>query len=309
MSTTRIASLLAAGTEIVHALRLGENLVAISHECDHPPELMNRPRVTRANVASTAESRSIDHEVKSLLASGKPLYEIDVPLLASMKPDLIVTQSQCAVCAIGTGDVWKAVEADRRLADARVAALSGGRLAEVLTDIERVADAAGASEAGRAVVQSLQYRVRAVRRIGEAIPAVERPRTVCIEWIDPVMVAANWVPEMIEWAGGMGGLTQAGQRSAYTDWNRVVEFDPQVIVVMPCGFDIPRTQREAPSLVGLPGWAGLSAVRSGRVFAVDGNAFFNRSGPRLVDSLEILAGLLHPKQFPLVSSSAYAMLV
>lgn len=294
----RIASFLASGTEIVCGLGLGDRLVAISHECDFPPEITDRPRVTFTRLDSHAASGQIDVQVRQLLAEGAPLYEIDVPRITALRPDLIVTQAQCDVCAVKYEDVLTMVRQEPALQETQVVSLNPLSLADVFRDIERVGTAVDREARAREYVAELKGRVEAIGRRTANFSVQERVRVACVEWIDPLMLAANWMPELIDLAGGVQPFSIGGHHSTYNDWQQVVEFDPQVIVVMPCGFDLARTVVEAQTLSRVPGWSGMSAVRADRVYAVDGNAYFNRSGPRIVDSLEILANLLHSQVFP-----------
>ncbi|MBI2824458.1 MAG: cobalamin-binding protein [Planctomycetia bacterium] len=289
----RIASLLASGTEILYALGLGERVVAVSHECDYPADATNKPRVTVSNVAAPT-SGQIDAQVRTILADGQPLYGIDAATLAALAPDLIVTQAQCDVCAVKYEDVLALVREQPALRHTRVVALNPATLADIFGDILRVGDATGRREAARDCVAGLRRRVETVRSRTALLPAAERPRTACIEWIEPLMLAANWMPELVTWAGGVQPV-EGGRHSKYNEWRAVLDYDPQVVIVMPCGFDLARAVAEAAALGKLVGWRDLAAVRANRVYAVDGNAWFNRSGPRIVDSLEILAGLLHPE--------------
>ncbi|REK09930.1 MAG: cobalamin-binding protein [Planctomycetota bacterium] len=293
----RIASLISSATEMLYLLGLGERVVGVSHECDFPPEVHAKPRLTRSLVEATAASGEIDAQVRSLAAEQSALYAIDVDKLAELAPDLIVTQAQCDVCAVRYEDVVAAVRERPSLAESQVLALNPAHLADVFDDIRRIGKAAGVEATAADVVAGLQARVDRVRSTTADLSAGEVPRVACLEWIEPPMLAANWMPELIAWAGGRCPLVVAGQHSTYADWEQIVRFDPQVIVVMPCGFDLERTVAEAAPLAAFPKWQTLSAVRDHRVFAVDGNAYFNRSGPRLVDSLEILAHLFHPERF------------
>ncbi len=297
MKPQRIASLLASATEILYGLGLGEKVVAVSHECDFPPEVASKPRVTYTHIAANASSVEIDRQVTQRVAAGKPIYNIDAEGLASLRPDLIVTQAQCEVCAVSHDDVLRAIQDHDALKDTVVVALNATTLDEIFEDIIRVGDAAVCPAEAQAYVTDLRKRVEVVQAKAASAAATHRPRVVCIEWIDPVMVAANWMPELIDLAGGHSGLTNSGARSDYTDWDEVVAYDPEVIVVMPCGFDLTRTLDEARDLPKLRKWSKLTAVRTERVYAVDGNAYFNRSGPRIIDSLEILAELIHPAVF------------
>lgn len=290
---TRIASLLASSTEILYALGLGDRVVAISHECDFPREAIGKPRVTMTNVVATAGSREIDTQVGAMLAAGEPLYRIDETLLASLEPDLIVTQAQCDVCAVKYADVLDFAARYPRACD--VVALNPTCIDEVLADIARVGEACGVPEGAAAVMHDLQRRIDAVRERTADIAPAERPRVGCIEWIDPLYLAANWMPELIDWAGGQQPFARGGVHSTVHTWKEFVAADPECIIVMPCGFDLERTLTECEQLRQMPGWSELTAVCHRRVYATDGNAYFNRSGPRLVDSLEILARLVHPR--------------
>lgn len=286
----RIASLISSATEMLFGVGAGDCVVAVSHECDFPPEVATRPRATFANVDSHRSSAAIDDQVKQLVTEGAALYGIDQKLLEQLQPDLIVTQAQCDVCAVRYDDVLAMVDGCDAFARAEVLALNPESLEDILADVERVGRAAGVESSGRAYADRLRERVQRVRR---AVRPIERAvRVACIEWIEPMMLSANWTPELIRIAGGDAALSHEGH-STYGVWDDVVAYDPEVIVVMPCGFDLPRTVAEAETLYRRSGWADLAAVRSGRVYAVDGNAYFNRSGPRIVDSLEILAHLLH----------------
>jgi iron complex transport system substrate-binding protein len=290
----RIASLLSSSTEMLYALGLGDCVVAVSHECDYPAEVRFKPRVTRTTIAADAPSGQIDEQVRQLSQEGLPLYEIDVPLLAELRPDLIVTQAQCDVCAVRYAEVLQAVRRTPALERTRVIALNPQSLEDVLADLLRLGQSTNCEAAAEAYVTELRQRVAAVERRTLPVAQEQRPRVACIEWIDPLMIAGNWMPRLIELAGGRQSLAEAGRHSGYVSWDIVRQFDPQVIVVAPCGFDLQRTLADVPQLVRLDGWRELAAVRDGRVYAVDGNAYFNRSGPRLVDSLEILAHLMHP---------------
>ena len=293
----RIVSLLSAATEILYGLGLGDRVVGVSHECDFPTDVANKPRVTRSHVDDSASSRSIDEQVQRMAGGGESLYGIDESALARLAPDLIVTQAQCDVCAVKYDDVVTAVE---RLWPRRaipVVALNPMSLADIFRDIRRVGDATDSSAEAVACIDELQRRVAAVRDKTAGLAPDERPRTAIIEWIDPPMLAGNWMPELLEIAGGRCELTAPGRHSSYIDWHVVVRFDPQVIVISPCGFDLSRTLAEARTLTSFDQWTELSAVRNRGSYAVDGSAFFNRSGPRIVNSLEILAHLLHPDRF------------
>ncbi len=296
-SPRRIVSLISSATEMLYLLGLGPRVVGVSHECDWPAEIASLPRLTRSLVESAASSREIDDQVRTLAGEQSALYAIDVERLAELQPDLIITQAQCDVCAVRYDDVVAAVRETPALRDAKILALNPSRLADVLTDVLRVGEAAGVPNAANDAVAGLEARIERVRAATASLPANDRPRVVCLEWIDPPMLAANWTPELVALAGGQTALVELGVHSTVADWDAVVRYDPQVVVIMPCGFDCERAIEEAQVLPAMPGWESLSAVRGQRVFAVDGNAYFNRSGPRLVDSLELLAHLFHPDRF------------
>jgi iron complex transport system substrate-binding protein len=292
----RIASLLSAATEILYSLGLGDQVVAVSHECDYPANASAKPRVTRSNVDLAQSSDDIDRQVRERFAAGAPLYEIDADRLAALAPDLIVTQAQCDVCAVRYADVVDLARSRPELQNTKVVALNPQSLGDVLKDILRVGEAAGAMDRAAAFVAELQRRMRNVERTSLDRAGSQRPKVVIIEWVEPLMLAANWMPELIERAGGRCDVT--GAHSAYTQWSTLESYDPEVIVVAPCGFDLARTRLEAQSLPRQPIWSRLSAVHNRRVFLADGNAYFNRSGPRLVDTLELLAHLIHPRHVP-----------
>jgi iron complex transport system substrate-binding protein len=295
--TRRIVSLISSATEMLYLLGLGDLVVGVSHECDFPPDVANKPRLTRSNVDASQPSAAIDRQVQDLSAQQASLYQIDVDRLAVLAPDLIITQAQCDVCAVRYADVISAVDRRPELRNATVLPLNPYRIADVFADIQQIADAAGVADRGRRVVAELSARVERISQQTAALSPDELPRVACFEWIDPPMLAANWTPQLVAWAGGQDGMPTDGRHSSYADWNKIVRFDPQVVVIMPCGFALERAISEAQVLASRPEWPTLSAVREGRVYAVDGNALFNRSGPRLVDSLELLAHLLHPERF------------
>lgn len=297
-SPLRIASLLASATEILYALGLGDNVVAISHECDFPASCTTKPRVTRARINALASSGAIDAEVRTFMASGEPLYAIDADLLSALHLDLIVTQTHCEVCAVSDRDVRAILRDHSELRGAKVVSLNPTTLDAVFHDILTIGAATDHAAAAKAYLAKLHNRINAIAARLTAIPSRSRPTVACIEWIDPLMVAANWMPDLIARAGGQPVLTSSGARSTETPVEALRAANPDVIIVSPCGFDLSRTLAETPALLRQPAWQELSAVRARRVFAVDGNAYFNRSGPRLVDTIEILAELIHPTIFP-----------
>ena len=288
-----VVSLIASATEIVCALGSEHLLVARSHECDWPQSVTRLPQASRPAFLTEGSSRAIDLAVKERLSRALSVYEVDAELLKRLRPDVILTQTQCEVCAVTPGDVERAV---CELTDhpVRIVALEPNRLGDVWEDIRRVAAALGVAGQGGALVNRLRRRVL---EIGMRAAKLERPSVATIEWIDPLMTAGNWMPELVELAGGVSLFGEAGKHSPWLEWEDVVARDPDVLLISPCGFGIPRTRQELALLEAQPGWSGLKAVRSGRVYVADGNAYFHRPGPRLVESLEILAEILHPPMF------------
>lgn len=291
----RIVSLLPSATEIVCELSLGGALVGVTHECDHPADVRGLPRVTRTLIPTDATSREIDELVRERLRSQRALYELDLPVLERLAPDLIVTQALCDVCAVAEAEVADA--ACRLPGKPRVVNLEPITLEEVLASHQTVADAAGVPEAGRTAVARLRGRIDAVaaRSIGVVAP----PRVMLLEWIDPPFTAGHWSPEIVRIAGGREVLGRAGEKSRSISWDEIEAVDPEVMVIACCGFDIPRTRQDLSLLAAQPTFSRLTCVRRGQVHLVDGNAYFSRPGPRLVDSLEIIAHALHPDLHPL----------
>jgi iron complex transport system substrate-binding protein len=289
----RIASLLPSSTEICFTLGLGERVVGVSHECDFPPEVSGRPVLTSPKVDPHATSAEIDRQVRALVADGLSVYRINDERLRELRPDLIITQDVCEVCAVSFAEVR---EATARLlgAEASILSLSPLTLANVLDDIVRVGRAAGVEDAGHRLVADLRRRLDGLRAETALLP---RPRVLVLEWLSPPMVAGHWTPELIRIAGGEPILGRDGEPKGPIDWGAIREAAPEVVLVAPCGFRIEQSLREMPSLAELPDFAELPAVRAGRVVIADGNAFFNRPGPRLVESAEIAAMAIHPERF------------
>ncbi len=294
MSSPRVVSLLASATEIVCALGFRDALVARSHECDFPADVAHLPSVTETKIAHHRPSAVIDREVRTIVEQGLSVYRVDAERLRALKPDVIVTQTQCEVCAVSFKDLEEAL-ADWTGAAPHVVPLAPYALADVWRDVTRVAEALSVLEKGRALVAGYEARIAAIAAKAQALDA--RPRVACVEWIDPLMAAGNWVPELVERAGGRNLFGAPGVHSPWLEWDALRASDPDVILVLPCGFDIPRIRAEMPALMRLPGWPEMRAVKAGQVYLLDGNQYFNRSGPRLVESLEILAEILHPQAF------------
>ena len=294
MTEPRVVTLLASATEIVCALGYEDALVARSHECDHPPSVRQLPACTESKIDTEKSSRDIDDQVKEIVEQGLSVYRVDGDLLKELRPDVIVTQTQCEVCAVSPKDLDRAVR-DWTDAAPRIVSLEPNALADVWTDILNVAESLGASARGEGLVADMQAGMGAIE--AKAGDAEHRPSVACIEWIDPLMAAGNWMPELVGKAGGQNVFGEAGRHALWMTWESLCEADPAVIIVMPCGYGIAESRRNMPALTGQPEWSTLKAVATGRVYIADGNQYFNRPGPRLVESLEILAELLHPDLF------------
>ncbi len=295
----RILSLIASATEIACALGFRDQLVGRSHECDYPPDVRGLPQATVPRFDPDAPSGVIDERVRALANGCDPLdalgvYEVREDVLSELRPTHIVTQSQCDVCAVSERDVVKAVG---RLAGLQpeIVSLRPFALADVWEDIVRVASALGTTGTGVRLVASLQGRMSAIAAKARGLAAT--PSVALIEWADPLMAGGNWMPELVEMAGGHCLFGRAGEHSPPMDFEALAASDPETILISPCGFGLKRTLDDVPLLAANPGWSSLRAVREGRVFAADGNQFFNRPGPRLAESLEILAEILHPDHF------------
>lgn len=291
----RIVSLIASTTEIVCALGCEDQLVGRSHECDYPPSVKELPVCTAPKFDTKGTSLEIDQRVKAIVEKSLSVYHVDAERLRELRPDVILTQSQCEVCAVSQKDVEQAV-CDWVDSRPRVVSLAPQKFNDVLIDIRLVG---AAIDVPLVKVRGLCDRmvIRYTDILDKAKKQQNRPSVACIEWIAPLMAAGNWVPEMVAWAGGKNLFGMAGEHSPWMTWEQLCQADPQVIVVMPCGYDMAETRKNMPFLTEKPEWPGLRAVRKGRVFLADGNQYFNRPGPRLVESLEILAELFHPDVF------------
>ena len=293
-SEVRILSLLSSATEIVHALGLGRYQVGRSHECDYPTCVLSLPVCSRPAFPVDGSSREIDTLVKQRLASALSIYEIDGALVQQLRPTHILTQTQCKVCAVSLEDVERDLR-DRLQSEARIVSLEPYALADVWRDVERVAEACDALVEGQELVARLKCEMERIAE--QAARAAKRPRVAAIEWLEPLMAAGNWVPELIEMAGGINLFGEAGGHSPWMTWEQLKNADPDVIVLLPCGFGLERTRQEMHWLADRTDWCELRAVREGQVFRCDGNQYMNRPGPRLVHSLRIFAEMFHPDLF------------
>lgn len=287
----RVVSLIASATEIVCALGLQDHLVGRSHECDWPADVLQLPRLTEAKFKVEGSSADIDARVQKIVREGLSVYRVDADALQALAPDVIVTQDHCDVCAVSLADVEAATCAWSGRA-VRIVSLKPDSLADVYADIGRVAGALGAEAQGKALVAGLQSRFDQARA---RVQGRRAPRVAFVEWVEPMMAGGNWMPELVAIAGGINLFGQAGVRSDWMQWEDLRTADPDVIVVAPCGYDLARCLQELDVLRSRPGWRDLQAVRQGRVCFADGNAYFNRPGPRLAESALMLVEMLHPE--------------
>lgn len=279
---------------MVHALGLGEFQVGRSHECDYPAGVQALPVCTTPRFNVEGDSREIDQRVKATLASAESVYQVFDDVLEQLRPTHIVTQTQCQVCAVSLGDVERALGA-RFSTRPRVVALEPNSLADIRADVLRLAEACGVEERGRELVESMEARMKEIARRARATG--RRPRVAAIEWQEPLMAAGNWVPELIDMLGAENLFGQSGAHSPWMQWEELKAADADAIVCLPCGYDLKKARAEMHWLTGREDWGGLRAVREGRVFVADGNQYLNRPGPRVVESLQILAEILYPEAF------------
>ena len=291
----RIASLIASATEIVAALGLGDQLVGVSHECDWPPEAVRgRAILTSPKMDVTRRSLDIHKDVQEIVAQGLSVYNIDVEKLKQAKPDILITQDQCEVCAVTYDDVVKATQTCLA-SDAKIVTLHPDSLDDIFKDILKVGKALGVASKAEKLVQKIRTKMDAVAQKTEKLK--NKPRVVCLEWLNPLMVAGNWIPEMVAMAGGVNGITKEGDHTKVVEWAELKNYDPDILILMPCGFKIAQTLENRSDLENLPGFQNLKAVQNKKVFIVDGNTYMNRPGPRILESLHILAGFFYPELF------------
>ncbi len=288
----RIASLLPSATEIAFALGLGDQVVAVSHECDYPPEASNRPVLTKSAIhQKTHKSLEVDQEVEK---RGGDIYEIDTKLLDELKPDLILTQELCAVCAVS---YTKVKEAARVLdSDTKIVSLEPNNLEEIIDNIRLVGRMTGKVSRAEELASQLSRRIE---RVKERTRRVEqRPRVFFMEWLQPPWAGGHWIPQMVDYAGGVEGLGTLGKPSQRIGWQEVLDYRPEIIILSPCGFDLDGVLKEVHVLASYSGWEKIPAFQSSNIYAVNASAFFSRPGPRVVDGLELLAHIIHPGLFP-----------
>jgi len=290
----RILSLIPSSTEIVCALGFENQLIGRSHECDFPSSVQKLSSCTAPKFKVEGTSAEIDQRVKSILKNALSVYQIDEKKLQQMQPDIIITQAQCEVCAVSLKDVETAV-CEWVESRPQIVSLEPNQLSDIWKDFINIAEALGVKEQGHELVSQLKQRMNKIAQ--KTINFPQKPTVVCIEWIEPLMSAGNWMPELIEMGGGINLFGVAGEQSPWMTWEQLLEANPDVILVMPCGFNLARSKAEMSSLSQKPEWSQLNAVQNQQVYLTDGNQYFNRPGPRLVESLEIIAEILHPAHF------------
>jgi iron complex transport system substrate-binding protein len=290
-AAARVVSLLPSATEILFAIGAGGRVVAVTHECDHPTAARELPAVTSSVMATDGTAPAdIDRHIHAARHAGSSIYRLDEAALARLEPDLIITQELCDVCAVAYSEVQRAV---RRLpGDVPVVSLEPRSVEEICSSVEEVGVATGCTDGAARTAATMRRRVA---EIGALDPPDPRPRVVCIEWTDPLMVGGHWVPEMVRIAGGVDVLGEERAPSRYVSWEEVVDARPEVMVLMPCGYDLARTLELVPEVASRPGFDDLDCTRDGRVLAVDGSSYFSRPGPRIVHGLEILAAALRAR--------------
>ena len=290
-----IVSLLASATEIVCGLGLRHRLIGRSHECDYPEDVADLPVLSATKVDISSASGEIDRQVREVVRDGLSVYDIRIDELQRLRPDLIVTQDQCEVCAVSLTDVEGAL-CQVTLKDTKICTLHPNNIADVTADFRRVADASGVPERGRDLVNAFTRRLADVEQRSAGLSS--RPRVAMIEWMDPVMVAGGWIPKLVRVAGGEPVIVESPEAFKTVEWSEIAAADPDVVVILPCGYDLSKTLGELEDDVLAVALESVPAVRRGQCYVADGNAYFNRPGPRLADSAELLAALLHPDLFP-----------
>lgn len=294
MQDRKIISLLPAATEIICALGLERQLIGRSHECDFPESIKHLPVCSSAKFLPGSDSAEIDRQVKDILSDSLSIYTVNKELIKNLAPDIIITQAQCEVCAVSLKDLELAMN-DLLEKGCQVISLEPHGLSDIYMDIRNLADQLGVGAAGADLLELSEERINIIRHKLKFI--TEKPKVASIEWLSPLMIAGNWTPEIIEIAGGIPVLAEKGKHSAYVNFENIQKEDPDIIVLMPCGFSVERTLKEIDLLLELPGWGQLKAVQENRIYIADGNQYFNRSGPRITDSIEIMAEIINPKQF------------
>lgn len=290
----KIISLIASSTEIVCALGFEGQLVGRSHECDYPVSVGKLPVCTEPKFAFDGTSYQIDERIKAILQEGLSVYRVKAEMLQTLKPDIIITQSQCAVCAVSLADVEEAVQTITGVFP-KIIVLEPNGLEDIYSDIRKIGEALRCRSTAEMLITGMKQKIENI--VQKTSNVSRRPAVAYIEWIDPLMAGGNWMPTLVQLAGGENLFGEEGKHSPQMTWEQLYQRNPEVLFVAPCGFDIPRTLQEMPKLTALPGWNELKAVKANQVFIADGNQYFNRPGPRIAESLEILAECLYPNGF------------
>ena len=294
MLAMRIVSLIASSTEIVCALGLRDQLVGRSHECDYPESVKELPVCTTPRFKTDGRSYMIDDRVRAIVQESLSVYRIDAELLEDLKPTHIITQSQCEVCAVSLKDVQDAA-CDMFSSKPEIISLEPNELKDVYTDIMKVGTACGVEAKAQELIGKIKSGIEAIS--SKAKDLKNKPRVALIEWVDPLMASGNWMPELVELAGGTDIFGKTGKHSSVMSWKEVADADPDVLILAPCGFAIPQTLEEMPMLMEKKDWAKLKSVKNKQVYVADGNQYFNRPGPRVLESLQIVAEILHADTF------------
>ena len=289
----RILSLISSSTEIIYSLGLGSKIIGRSHECDYPPRVKRLPFCTEPRFDINGNSLQIDNNIKSLLQDALSIFLIDEKKLNELKPDIIITQSQCEVCAVSLNDVEKAVE-NIIGKSPKIVSTDPHSLDDVWKDILKIGIALNVEKKALSLVQQLKLRIQKLKSLTKDFNTAS---VVCIEWIEPLMAAGNWIPELIKLANGINLVGSRGEHSPWIDIKKVVDQNPDKIIIMPCGYNIEKTESEMSNLTKAKEWNSLRAVQNNQVYITDGNQYFNRPGPRLIDSLEILIEIIHNKKY------------
>ena len=285
----RILSLLSSATEIVYSLGCGKWLVGRSHECDYPPEVVSLPFCTKPKFNTDGTSIEIDERVKSFLQKALSVYYVDEKKLSDLRPDIIITQTQCEVCAVSLKDVQNSLNRVT-INRPKIISVEPNNLDDILDSIEVISSAIGVRDSGNALVEKMKF---SLKELNQKIQKFKTKSVACIEWIEPLMAAGNWVPELVEKAGGKNLFGESGKHSPWMDPKKLFNTDPEIIIIMPCGYDMKKSVQEMGALLNIPGWENLSAVKDNQIYIADGNQYFNRPGPRLIESLEILIEIIH----------------
>lgn len=289
----RICSFLPSATEIIYALNLQDELYGVTHECDYPPEARGKPKLTANNLANSKNSREIDASVRESLRNGSPIYHLDREALSRAAPDIIFTQELCEVCAVSYGEIQRA--SAKLPNNPKVVSLDTFTLKDIMDSIKKVGSKCGREREADDFVSELGSRIEKATSLGKEVQGEEKRKVFFMEWIDPVMSGGHWMAELIMRAGGDDIFALHGENSRRVNWKDVVGYSPDYLIIAPCGFGVERAEREAQALKELPDWYDIPAVQNKNVYASDGNAYFSRPGPRIVDGLEILVSILNPK--------------